>query len=211
MVTSVGGHELELLPERAIWWKEYDSLLIADLHLGKANHFRKAGVPVPHAPNDTNLQHLITLIQVWKPKRVYFLGDLFHSHYNAAWESFGQVLSSFKHISFELIQGNHDIMSDYQYEKIDLRVYKEPLLLGNFTLSHEPLKEFTGYNLAGHIHPGVRMRGRGRQYLRLPCFYFGARQGLLPAFGALTGTYPVKPKANDRVFVVTEKKIIKVK
>ena len=210
MLTQIAEHKLELLPEKAIWWKERQLLMLADLHLGKANHFRKAGVPLPHAPNQTNLEKLITLLQVWSPDRVMFLGDLFHSHYNSEWESFGQVLSNFPQMKFELIQGNHDIMSDYQYEKINLKVHKTPLAVENFILSHEPLEDFTGYNLAGHIHPGVRMRGRGRQSLRLPCFFFGKSQGLLPAFGALTGTHPLKPRKEDQVFVITEGKIIKV-
>ena len=210
MVTSIAAHEVRLLPEKAIWWEQKKTLLLADLHLGKANHFRKAGLPVPHAPNQTNLEKLITLLQVWQPERVLFLGDLFHSHYNSEWEAFGQVLSHFPQIVFELIQGNHDIMIDYQYQKIDLTVHKSPLLIENFVLSHEPLVDFTGYNLAGHIHPGVRMRGRGRQSLRLPCFFFGEHQGLLPAFGALTGTHPLKPRKDDQVFVITGGKIIKV-
>ncbi len=210
MTISLEGHTLTLLPQKAIWWEEEGALLIADLHLGKANHFRKAGLAVPHAPNVTNLENLIALLQAYQPQRVLFMGDLFHSHYNIEWESFGQVLSHFPGTEFELIQGNHDIMSDYQYEKISLRIYRDPLKLGNFLLSHEPLEDFEGYNLAGHIHPGVRMRGRGRQSLRLPCFYFGKRQGLMPAFGALTGTYALKPSTGDSIYVIVEGKILQV-
>lgn len=210
MITTLEEHELTLLPEKAIWWEEKSVLLLADLHLGKANHFRKAGVPVPHAPNSTNLDKLIGLLQAWKPSRVVYMGDLFHSHYNVEWEAFGQVLAHFPEITFDLIQGNHDIMSDYQYEKIRLNVYKEPVEMGNFVLSHEPMEVHNKYNLAGHIHPGVRMRGRGRQSVRLPCFFFGKTQGLLPAFGALTGTHPLKPKKGDEIFVIVEGKIVKV-
>ena len=31
----------------AIFWKEKDTLLLADIHLGKVGHFRKSGIPVP--------------------------------------------------------------------------------------------------------------------------------------------------------------------
>ena len=31
----------------AIFWKEKNTLLLADIHLGKVGHFRKSGIPVP--------------------------------------------------------------------------------------------------------------------------------------------------------------------
>jgi metallophosphoesterase superfamily enzyme len=66
------------------------------------------------------------------------------------------------------------------------------------------------YNLAGHIHPGVNLVGRGRQSLTLPCFYFGSRQGFLPAFGMFTGLARIAPKKDDKVFVVADNKIMLV-
>src|SRR3569623_749217 len=37
----------ELLPQRAIFWKKEKMLLLADMHLGKVNHFRRSGIPAP--------------------------------------------------------------------------------------------------------------------------------------------------------------------
>jgi metallophosphoesterase superfamily enzyme len=67
-----------------------------------------------------------------------------------------------------------------------------------------------GYALAGHIHPAVRLTERGGQSLRLPCFWFGARVGVLPAFGAFTGSARVRPRAGDQVFVVADGEVIGV-
>ena len=36
-----------LLPDKCMFWKEHNSLILADLHIGKAGHFRKAGIPIP--------------------------------------------------------------------------------------------------------------------------------------------------------------------
>ena len=66
------------------------------------------------------------------------------------------------------------------------------------------------YNLAGHIHPCVRLRGAGRQRLRLPCFYFGDRQGILPAFGTFTGLGDVEVQNGDRVFVIADDRVVEV-
>jgi len=205
-------NKINLLPEKGLFLPSTGILLLADLHLGKANHFRRAGIAVPDKTNKENLERLIKLLQKLLPTRVIFMGDLFHSHYNKEWEVFGQTLKNFPQISFELVRGNHDILSDYQYLKHQLIIHENPIEINNLLISHEPLDTFDAdlYNLAGHIHPGVRLRGRGRQGIKLPCFLFGENQGLLPAFGAFTGLANQKPIKGDKVFVVVEGEIIAV-
>ena len=212
MELEIHNYHFTLLEEKALFWKETEALLLADLHLGKANHFRKSGIPVPSKPNDKNIDRLISLLQNVKPKRVIFMGDLFHSHYNPEWEVFGQVLKYFPAISFELVIGNHDILGKHQYDKHGLHVHPEPIEEHGILLSHEPLEGHPDdqYNIAGHIHAGVLLRGKGRQALRLPCFYFGEHQALLPAFGELTGTYKIAPKKGDKVVVVVDGKLVEV-
>jgi DNA ligase-associated metallophosphoesterase len=202
----------ELLPQKALYWPSEKMLLIADLHLGKVNHYRKAGYPVPTRANDENTSVLIDLLNHYKPERMLFLGDLFHSHYNEEWEVLGQVIRHFKSTSFELVMGNHDIMSTLQYERHNVKVHREELRIGNLWLTHEPVENPSdkAYNLAGHIHPGARMFGKGRQSLLLPCFYFGKQQGILPAFGSFTGLFPVRVTKGDQVFVIVEGEVIEV-
>jgi len=63
--------------------------------------------------------------------------------------------------------------------------------------------------LAGHIHPAVRLSGDGDS-VRLPCFWFSPRVGVLPAFGAFTGSATVRPREGDQVFVIADGEIIAV-
>ncbi len=208
---TIACEELELLPHRALYWRAKKTVFIADLHLGKINHFRKSGVPVPLKANDRNVALLLEIIQTLQPVRVIFLGDLFHSHYNEEWEVLGQLIRHFSAVSFELVVGNHDVLSEYQYAKHGIVLHEE-LSLAPFLFTHHPIQSYEGelYNLAGHIHPGVRLVGKGKQQVMLPCFYFGEQQGILPAFGAFTGLAQVNPKKNDQVFVIVEDKILKV-
>jgi hypothetical protein len=81
---------------------------------------------------------------------------------------------------------------------------------GPFILNHEPGASRGGYALAGHIHPAVRLSASGESSLRLPCFWFGARYGVLPAFGAFTGSAEVLPRKGDQVFVIAEHEVMKV-
>jgi DNA ligase-associated metallophosphoesterase len=208
----IAGQQFLLHPYKGLFWKEEEALLVADLHLGKAMHFRRSGIPVPGAVGDENWQRLFTLIDTFQPKRVLLLGDLFHSTYNQRWEDFGDFLKHFPDLTFELIAGNHDILSLQQYERFGLIYHPKPVVIRNLLLSHEPVdaSEEGHYNLAGHIHPCVYLRGRGKQRLRMPCFYFGEHQGLLPAFGQFTGMAGIEVKEGDEVFVVMEEGVVKV-
>lgn len=209
---TIAGQELSLLPQKGIFWPEPKILLLADLHFGKINHFRKAGIPVPEKANYKNSAVLIDLLRKMAPERLIFLGDLFHSHYNPEWEVLGQIIEYFPAISFELVRGNHDILSMHQYQKHNIRVYRGTLSVSPFILSHHPLEEVPNgqFNLAGHIHPGVTLRGKGRQAVTLPCYHFNEKQGLVPAFGAFTGLYRLSPCKEDRVYVVVEDRVFPV-
>jgi DNA ligase-associated metallophosphoesterase len=152
---------------------------------------------------------------IWdfQPRRVIFLGDLFHSEFNRQWMEFCDLLAQFDEISFELIAGNHDVLDPTFYEQAGLKVHLNGLHLHPFLLTHHPLEDFSDtkwYNLAGHLHPGVRLRGNGRQRLRLPCFFFGPRQGLLPAFGEFTGLATLSVAPGDEVFVIVEDEIVRM-
>lgn len=208
---KIVDEQVVLFPQKAIYWKNRQILMLADLHLGKINHFRKSGIPVPHQANDRNLEILLDLITRCQPKRVICLGDLFHSHYNQEWEVFGELVKHFAAISFELVIGNHDIMSDHQYQRKGILLHDE-LKIGPFLLTHHPLEDVpeNTYNLSGHIHPGISLKGKGRQSVTLPCFYFGERQAYLPAFGSFTGLAKILPKREDKIFVVADDQVIMV-
>ncbi len=210
MEVKLLNEKVTLLPQKALWFKSRKILLVADLHFGKINHFRKSGIPVPAKANDKNTELLINLLNQTKPDRIIFLGDLFHSHYNEEWEVVGQIRKHFTFCSFELVLGNHDILSAVQYERHAMIVHPVELAIGNFILTHEPLTQVQEgrYNLSGHVHPGITLSGTGRQTLTLPCFYFGKQQGILPAFGSFTGLARISPKKEERIFVIAENKII---
>ena len=208
--SEIRGEKLLLLPEKAIYWTAKKLLLIADLHLGKSTHFRKNGIAVPKQAEQKNWLLLHKLFKQNEPERVCFLGDLFHSTHNKEWEVFGELIESYPNINFELVQGNHDILPPEMYQKLGFKVY-ESLLEEPFLFTHEPLEEEgVYYNLAGHIHPGVRLKGKGNQKHKVACFYFSKNAGLLPAFGSFTGLATIKVKKEDQVFVVAEEVVIAV-
>lgn len=207
-----GDLSLQLLPEKAIFVDELGSLLIADPHFGKAAHFRKAGIPIPEKLHIGDLMTIQKLIQTYNPKHLYFLGDLFHSDLNIAWNDLETFAEYHPEIIFHLIKGNHDILPEAVYRSDIWKVHVEPLLIGDLILSHEPMKDIPSnrLNLCGHIHPGISLYGTGRQKLTLPCFFVSPNQIILPAFGRFTGLYTMKCGKDDNAFVIADKKVIPV-
>ena len=214
MKLKLEGTSIELLPERALFLPSDGTLVIADLHFGKVNHFRRAGLPVPQAVNKKNAEWLIDVINRVMPRRTIFLGDLFHSHYNDDWEVVGQIVKHFPACQFELVRGNHDILSEQQYRRQGIKVM-EMDEIGPFVLTHEPMERIaikSGLiNLAGHLHPGARLVGMGRQSLVFPCFWRSKNQIVLPAFGTFTGLVSVRPVESDTIYIIVEGKIMEIK
>lgn len=207
-----GGH-WRLSAGKAVYWEEERALIVADLHVGKAAHFRKAGIAVPGNIVEEDLYRLQQLITKYNPQRLIVVGDMFHSSANNEVQYFRIWRNQFPHIRFELVTGNHDIMDPSVYASLDVQLM-DTLTLGGIYFVHDPKdKPVNGgglYAMSGHIHPGVWMVGNGRQRLRLPCFYFGAEGAILPAFSAFTGTYCVEPGEDSEVFVIGGTGVFKV-
>ncbi len=206
MEINLAGRSLHLLPEKAVLLPEAGILLIADLHAGKAAHFRREGLPLPVQAVERDLERLELLVERHRPREVVFLGDLFHSRKNAEWELLEGFFKLFPQASFALVPGNHDRFTVRFCAGIGLELLPPQVEKGGFLLSHEPAAPPAGgaYNLCGHLHPGVLLSGRARMSLMLPCFWFGEKCGVLPAFGNLTGLAPVPVKLGDRVVAVVD-------
>lgn len=201
-----------LLAQRAVFWVEESCLIISDLHLGKSHHFRKSGVGIPKTGDYKNLSIIKGLIETWQPQKLLFLGDLFHSEANHHVMEVKEFFDKYPNIHRHLVVGNHDIMDISWYDLLGLTIHKETYQYGPFLFSHEPLEDIEEatelYNICGHIHPAVRLVGKGRQSITLPCFYFSEKQAILPAFGKFTGNFRIKPTANDQVFAIANRSIV---
>ncbi|OCX52388.1 metallophosphoesterase [Mucilaginibacter sp. PPCGB 2223] len=208
------NQNLLLLCQKAIYWEEEKALICADVHLGKGGHFRKAGIAIPLNLAQGDLATLSDLIHEYKPQKLIFLGDLFHSDMNTDWDWFALWREQFPKLEIILIRGNHDVIQDKHYQKLNIALHDE-LLIEPFLMLHHPLnsadaEQAKGYVLCGHIHPGVTLRGKGRQSLTLPCFFFSEKQAVLPSFGKFTGRMSLQHQPTDQLFAVLPDKVIAV-
>ena len=201
----INDQQLELLPQKAIYWHETQTIIISDIHLGKASHFRKNGLPIPLQSGMEDIRMLEILIIKYKPLRLLLLGDLFHSEWNQEWVTFGNLLRKYSNILFELVRGNHDILKEHHYDNLNIRLHQNILIEKGVVFSHEKIKiEDDQFSISGHIHPGYKLYGKGRQSLSLPCFYREKNTLIMPAFGRLTGLAYMPLTIHSEIFVVSD-------
>jgi uncharacterized protein len=205
------SQNLWLSAHRALFWEEEKALILSDLHLGKSGHFRKAGIPIPQTVLQEDMQRLVELLHYFKPAVVIVVGDFFHSTANLELDFFKRWREDLAHQRIILVKGNHDILSAKWYESAGIEVIEDHLCMGDFCFSHDGTEVPEGlYSFTGHIHPGIQIHGLAKQSLRLPCFYFGKTQAILPAFGKFTGLANIAPAKGDKVFAIAEGSLIAV-
>lgn len=206
---------LWLSPERCILWEEENTLIVADLHLGKSGHFRKEGIGVPQSIYKADLQRLMAQLYLYKADRLIIAGDFTHSTANKELDLFLKWRKDFSLLHIDLVKGNHDILAESWYESAGVKVHEWKLASGPFLFLHDikAEKDLTQdeaklYRFTGHLHPAISLKGKGKQKLRFPCYYFTNEYAVLPAFSRFTGGYKVEPSKNEQVYALVEDGIL---
>lgn len=210
---EVKGETLTLLPEHGLYWAAERTVFIADLHWGKAATFRQAGIAIPDTEVDADLDRITAMLERTQAERLVVLGDLLHSRRGRSRRTFENVAKwtqTHPDVSLTLVEGNHDRGAGRPPQEWGFEVVMPGQTLGPFVLRHYPDPSDDGYVLSGHLHPKVRLSGRGGQEVKIPCFWFGQEVAVLPAFGSLIDGAPVKPSPSDAVFVIADGEVLDV-
>jgi metallophosphoesterase superfamily enzyme len=161
--------------------------------------------------------------------RLVVLGDLLHARegrHPATLAAIAAWRARHEGVRVELVRGNHDLRAGDPPPELGITCVDGPVVLGGLAGVHDPADAEDGvgepavtsagglagsrFLVAGHLHPSVVLRGRGRQRLRLPCFVVGPSRALLPAFTWFTGGGAWAPAPGDRCFAVAEGEVIAV-
>ena len=74
MVTlEINANEFVLHPTGAVYWREKQTWLLADIHLGKVAHFRKNGIAVPRAAEGSFYQKIALLLSLLTITKKFYL------------------------------------------------------------------------------------------------------------------------------------------
>ncbi|MFN0128455.1 MAG: ligase-associated DNA damage response endonuclease PdeM [Verrucomicrobiales bacterium] len=219
----LGGQSLELLPERAVFWRDREVVLVADCHFGKASSFRQHGVAVPEGDTSEDLARLDRVIARTGARQLVVVGDFFHSPHGYGPEVVQALLDWRRRRSelcVALVPGNHDRALHRLPAGLALEIAPEPYELDGLTFIHDPGQaaihggeSASGERnyVCGHVHPAVRL-GDGRvRGMRAPCFWLKAGSTLvLPSFGSFTGHAVITPRDGDRVFALAGAQVVEV-
>ena len=206
LTIALAGESVLLLPQKALYWPRERTLVVADIHFGKAAAFRALGVPVPRGTTTQNLEALDHLLAAYPITRIVFLGDFLHAraaHAKATLAAMVEWRARNPGLSLVLVRGNHDLHAGDPAAVLGIEMVDEPFGSGPFAFCHHPDIAADGYVLAGHVHPVFRISTR-LESVRLPCFVAGPRRMILPSFGAFTGGYVIEAGAEEKVYVATE-------
>ena len=200
---------LTLTNQRAVHWKGQETLILSDIHIGKTTHFRKHGIPMPDNILQKDLERLRQLVLHFNTNKILVVGDLFHAEMNRDMKTFKNWLSLFPDLEWVLVKGNHDRLSKRLMDDLNIEVTKE-LVIGPFIFVHDNLgRSHELFTISGHTHPGVLIKGKGRQKLKLPCYQITSKQLVLPAFSLFTGLNTRAVPEDAVCYAFTESSIFK--
>jgi DNA ligase-associated metallophosphoesterase len=196
--------KLVLSPERCLYWEDQQTLILSDMHIGKAAHFRKAGIAIPQQIFQEDLLRLFQQVHFFSPKRIIVTGDLFHSEANLEHEWFSKWRSALAGVQLILVKGNHEILHNHLYEKLGIEIVERGLIAAPFRFAHDLNDDSDEqfFLFSGHTHPGIKIAGKAKQSFVFPCFYFTEAYCILPAFSKFTGKHLVEMKKGEKVFAI---------
>ena len=207
-----GGRPLTLLPEKAAFIEASRTLLVADVHIGKAVSFRALGVPVPRGTTSETLAALGALVAKTAARRDRLPRRLpaFGARARGGDARRRRAPGAKRYASPRAGAGARQPRRPRRRSAARAAHRGRRRALAATTASrlcHHPRPRAGAYVLAGHLHPCVGIGGRAFDHLRLPCFWFGDAVGVLPAFGAFTGMHPIRAAASDRVFPIADRTV----
>lgn len=197
-VIAVGNQTFLADRSGALWWDAAQTLIVSDLHLEKGSSFAARGVLLPPYDTAATLAMLAGALVRYRPRRVIALGDSFHDGkaLERIAESDRQTLRRLQAgLAWIWIEGNHDVAlsgilpGDHMAE----------LAEAGLTFVHEPGSGPAPGEIAGHLHPCAKVRGRGRG-IRRRAFAGDGNRLVMPAFGAYAGGLNVRDDAIEALF-----------
>ena len=198
-LVELAGVDVLLRPSGALWIASERLLAVADLHLEKGSAYAARGQLLPPYDTRETLARLAAEVGRLRPRTVALLGDSFHDGKGEARlaAADAQALRAIAAVAEVIwIVGNHDREGPHALPG----VITSDLTAAGLTLTHEPWSTPRFGEIAGHLHPAAKIKGRVGS-VRRRCFVTDGERLVAPAFGAYAGGLSVKDVAFRGLFV----------
>lgn len=173
--------------DRAVFVCEADTLVLADLHLGRSS---TSAVDAPLGEHSDISQRLEGLLDRFEPDEVVIAGDVLHAfdtvppHVEDGLFEIRQTIEEEADATAVFVAGNHDAVLETIVEPVPEYHLRD----GNTVVchGHELPETAAARYIIGHDHPAIRIEGT-----RHPCFLVGSVEQIesdviaLPAFNPI--------------------------
>ena len=208
---ALAGTKVALRSDRTIYWSAQQTLVAADIHLGKAATFQTKGVAIPEGITASDLDRLTQALNETNAQRLIIVGDLYHgpaAHEPLSHSQLRSWRKKHRELDIHLVKGNHDVKAGPPPRTLEIEVHAREFVVLPFAFRHQPGPSQNGYVIAGHLHPGYVARPGAGDRLRLPCFHIRDQWTVLPAFSQFTGLSETDPLASDTVVLVAGDELV---
>jgi DNA ligase-associated metallophosphoesterase len=198
VAVTLASTELLLRASGVLWLAGARTMVAADLHLEKGSAYARKGQMLPPYDTADTLARLAAEVERLDPAVVVLLGDSFHdgdAEARMADRDAQRLTALAARRQLVWVVGNHDaggpqrlpgqVVEEIRVEGVDFR--------------HEPVAGPHPGEAAGHLHPCLKISGRGGS-VRRRCFVTDGERIVLPAFGAYAGGLNVRDHAFAELF-----------
>jgi DNA ligase-associated metallophosphoesterase len=210
---DLDGLQLSLLPERALFLRAARALVVADLHVGKSEAYRRFGVPSTDGVDEETLVRLSRAAMRAEAKVIVVVGDLTHAAEHLGDEEMERFARFRERCSLpiRLVEGNHDrgartLPSAWCVDRVG-----DSFELGGVRFRHDPQDAALGphWTIAGHLHPVLSV-SRGNRSVEAPAFVIDRMKRLvvLPAFSKFTRGVRMEPTQACALYPIVESAVI---
>jgi hypothetical protein len=198
LALDLAGAEALLRPSGALWLAAERLLVVADLHLEKGSAYAARGQMLPPYDTRETLTRLAAEAAQLRPATILLLGDTFHDSDAEARLGVDDVrtLTTIAAVAdLVWIVGNHDADGPRALPGQTAATWNA----AGLSLAHEPAATPRFGEVAGHLHPCARVKGRVGS-VRRRCFVTDGERLVMPAFGAFAGGLNVRDAAFRGLF-----------
>ncbi|MEJ0064718.1 MAG: ligase-associated DNA damage response endonuclease PdeM [Caulobacteraceae bacterium] len=198
LVLELAGTLALLRRSGALWLEDERLLVVADLHLEKGSAYAARGQMLPPYDTRETLARLTAEVAQLRPHTILLLGDTFHDGGAEArlHDEDVRALTTIAAVAdLVWIVGNHDADGPRMLPGRTAVAWS----VAGLSLVHEPAPMPRHGEVAGHLHPAARIKGRVGS-VRRRCFVTDGERLVMPAFGAFAGGLNVRDAAFKGLF-----------
>lgn len=177
----------------AAYFEDIRAVAISDIHMGYEDVLAKNGIFLPRVQSKIIYETIEKIIDRYNPEKLIINGDLKHEFSHNTPQEWSDVLELLSRISRRtkpiVVKGNHDNFIANIATKLNLEVL-DIYIDGRYTFHHGHKKfEWSDKAVIGNEHPAIGLRDSVDSVIKLPCFLYFRKEGLivLPALSIYAG------------------------